>query len=70
MQTRTTRAPTQLLALQMVLPHAPVPTAVAHASPATCVCICIARTAPSPDALQHTRRAVALLPIALASLVA
>ena len=41
----------------MVLPHAPVPAAIATASPATCVCICIARTAPSPDALQHTPRA-------------
>ena len=47
MLTRPTRAPTQLLALQMVLPHAPVPVPVAFAvaSHATCVRTCAAPAA-------------------------
>ena len=46
-QTRTTRSPMQLLALQMVLPHAPVPVPVAFAvaSHATCIRVCIAPAA-------------------------
>ena len=55
MQSPTTRAPIRLCA-RMVLPHAPVPTAIARASPAACICLCIAPFAPSPDALQHAPR--------------
>ena len=63
--------------LQMVLPRAPVPTALALASPATCICVCIAPSliaaiafcvhAPrplqmaSPHALPHAHRADRLI---------
>ena len=63
-QTRTTRAPMQLLALQMVLPHAPVPVPVAFAaaSHATCIRICIAPAASALPALLHAPRTRDQLP--------
>ena len=48
----------QLLALQMVLPHAPVPVpaAFAIASHATCICVCTAPVASALPALPPALR--------------
>ena len=71
------RPPLRVCPLQMVLPRAPVPTALALASPATCICVCIAPSLiaaiafcvhtprplqmASPHALPHAHRADRLI---------